>query len=300
MKNFAKFLIERGVLNHKQLVDICAYQEKCAVGLVEILRDEEMLEINKLSDLILESIEKGEHFYNLLHTYDKNLTQKAIDKSQNATPSFSSVLVQQDHLGAQELQDLYDEYQNSQAHSVENSSHEEEDENGGLSAAALESLRELGMDTAELESSNSKVEVEDHDLEYLNFFNQEKRDNILDLVTSVEHEILNGGDYQNLLNSLFKDFHLLKGAARLDDFKLSEKLIDQSEQLVCSIIESSAESADIFMNYKQAFNQAVSVIWDIRQNILEKEDEASFWKDENNKGRYMQLMKNLKYHSVAA
>jgi hypothetical protein len=318
MKSFAEFLIEKNIVSSQQLVNACVAQEKEAIGLIEALSKSEHYNDEETSGFILKSMVSGEHIYTLLLKHDESIARKLIDEIQTNNPSLATIFVEQGVCKHEELNQLYKEYeQQFNEPPVEKDSGDDSfvapSSGGGLSAAALESLREMGMDTTELEGAEANpsdssrgemeiVEIDEkkYDLNYLNFFDESRKDGILKLIQSIHQEASNGGDYQNLLTSLFKEFHQLKGASRLDELKLSEKIIHQSEELVSTIIESGDQGASLFLEFKDAIEQAFSTIWDLRQMVVDKGDEINYWKHEKSKFNFIECMKGLKHQSTAA
>jgi|GEM_PF-4927753 hypothetical protein len=321
MKNFLEFLIKKDVVNHQQVINACVAQEKRTSGVIEMLSEGQLLSTENISGLILKSMESGEHIYSLILAHDKSIAEKLVDEIQTNNPSLASIFVEQGVCDREHLAQLYKEFEEQSSETPKGKDSDDDSSSdtassGGLSAAALESLRELGMDTSELEGAEAPTErsstpevkpeaktveeEEKHDLHYLSFFDKPKRDGVSKLIQSIHDEASNGGDYQNLLSSLFKEFHQLKGASRLDELRLSEKMIHQSEELISYIIESGDQGGNLFLKFKNSIEHAFSTIWDLRQMIVDKGDEIYYWKHEKSKSNFIECMKGLKYQSAAA
>lgn len=357
MSTFAKFLIDKNIINQNQLIEVYVYQEKMAPGLINVISESKLLDRDELVRLVLQSAQTGEHVYNLLLEHDISIAKGVVSLVQEQTPNFIRSIAELDICDEKKLSELYDEFQSHlpfeseepttpeaieetnenmntsddvglsaaaleslrelgmDTEELENSvTHKEEvddsvatEEEVGLSAAALESLRELGMNTEELEQSVEKKESEkkcdktlEHKFAYLSYFDDERKNDINKVIDSVQSEIDKDGDYQNLLSSLFKEFHLLRGAAEEDGLQLSERLIAQSERSVATVIESGPNAAAAFAKLKFGFEQALNAIWELREAIVKNGDETSFWKNEKNKKVYVDSVRLLKSSLVAA
>lgn len=153
-----------------------------------------------------------------------------------------------------------------------------------LSEAALESLRELSPDAAEgLEISSAPSDKavecgpnETFKNEFCETFNETMYKKMNKIVKIIFSTVKEEGDFSNFFNSLFREFHLVKGASRLAGFKLVEETIDQWEDILGTFFKlEEAQKKEWFELHSGKLTVLIDSCWEIRNQINSNVDDAS-------------------------
>jgi len=182
-----------------------------------------------------------------------------------------------------------------------------------VNSAALESLKELGIsDKEELESLESKTNssptnqdlsegTSDEDGAKLNdtfleqlltTFDDHMYKRLNKIVVIIDDTAKSDGDIANFFNSLYRDFHVIKGVARLCEAIKLEELINKWELVIESIFNNSNEDNKKWVEENLAsLKETVALMWDMRESIAQTSSEDSFLNDQNNKENYEKLCK---------
>lgn len=176
--------------------------------------------------------------------------------------------------------------ENSSPTIKESNDESEAEGEGVINAAALESLKELGMvPEEELKSLESGLADEDNksDLEnsYLKIFTE-------DLFSEMNSHVDVLSD-RSARENIFENMMKLKGAARLENAKISTKLID-------GVLEHFEKIRDGAMGEDQVnfLKNALNILWSLRESIKLNGSEAMFWKDEIKKSEFVGVLRELK------
>ncbi len=197
----------------------------------------------------------------------------------------------------------------SKVSSTNNSEIVEETE---ISSAALESLKELGLsDDGEIKKLESQVSVKksaelELDVpiisENTSSFNETFLEQLLDtfdvnmhtrlkkIVSIIEDTAKADGDIANFFNSLYRDFHVLKGVARLCEAKNLENLIDKWEMKIEVLFNNSNEENKIWVHESLSdLSDTIELLWRFRESISESKSENLFLSSEENKEHFEKL-----------
>ncbi len=100
--------------------------------------------------------------------------------------------------------------------------------------------------------------------------------------------------FEEIMRSLYRDLHSIKGTARFISAALTEKLIHASEDLLgfAQQFHSQLSRDDL----KNVFNQilkSIDIALALRKPIVEKQSEEPFWQDAASKNNYLSHLRNL-------
>lgn len=182
---------------------------------------------------------------------------------------------------------------------------ESESEKVAISAAALESLRELGgVPESELEAltkvtetlkEESDVELEPSAMDYISIYDDKKNKKINKILDMIKGAAQTDNDIANYFNSLFRELHVVKGAAVLVDAKYSKKLIEIWELIIDKIFSmSNPELKAWFHSYEQCLKDTSSLLWEIREAVRSGKSEEQYMQEESARGKYLGNIGTLK------
>jgi hypothetical protein len=171
------------------------------------------------------------------------------------------------------------------------------DESSGeikLSDAALESLRELDPNAADglvptegetcVAESNESSPNETFKKEFCETFNESMYNKMNKIIKIIFNTVKEEGDFSNFFNSLFREFHLIKGASRLAGFKLIEEVVEDWEDILDNFFKlEEEEKKEWFNSHGSKLSTLVDSIWDIRNQIKLNDDETSISFEQVNK-----------------
>lgn len=174
-----------------------------------------------------------------------------------------------------------------------------------ISAAALESLRELGgVPESELDAltkvteslkEESESELEPSALDYISIYDDKKNKKINKILEMIRSAADSDNDIANYFNSLFRELHVVKGAAVLVDAKYSKKLIEIWELIIDKIFTmSNPELKAWFHSYESCLKDTSSLLWEIREAVRNGNSEEQFMLDENARSKYLGNIGTLK------
>jgi len=174
-----------------------------------------------------------------------------------------------------------------------------------ISAAALESLKEMGGvpedELAALEkvtetlASESESVLEPSALDYISIYDEKKNQKINKILKMVKEAAEGDSDIANYFNSLFRELHVVKGAAVLVDAKYSKKLIEIWELIIDKIFTmSNPELKAWFFSYEDALVGTSKILWDIRESIKNGASEDNYMENEAARSSYLSNIGTLK------
>jgi TusA-related sulfurtransferase len=191
-----------------------------------------------------------------------------------------------------------------------------------VSSAALESLKELGLSAdSEISELESSIEVGDVELskekvsdetgpdqdkksedsgdlndafleQLLTTFDSHMLSRLKKIVSIIEDTAKADGDIANFFNSLYRDFHVIKGVARLSEAKNLETLIDKWEEVIEKLFSNSNEDNKKWVGNNLAdLSEVIEFMWNIRESISSSRTESTFMNSPENQTSFEKLCK---------
>ncbi|MDD0854203.1 hypothetical protein HBN50_13910 [Halobacteriovorax sp. GB3] len=355
---FGEYLLSKNIISRGQLLEVLADQENSTKSVFEIIQGESFFEKMNLSKAIHIMYEKKISFLNACLDADvlaQNECESVIMKMQESRPNFIEILVEKSILSAEDINKHYEEFLNAgdiQSSKPESSISAESDE-VEISDAALESLRELGIDDSSLKaevsvasassvneetsdegeieisaaaleslkeiggvssdilnelessagasttesdnSSSNSTEIEGFVSQYLDTFTDKTYKKMSKVVGMIYSTAESGSDVANIMNSLYRELHITKGAACLADLKISEKLLDVTEELLEKLFKlPNNELIKWVKDNLTCLEDCIDILWDLRGAIHSAGNELEFWSIEEQKIRYTNNIKKIK------
>ncbi len=203
----------------------------------------------------------------------------------------------------------------------DNNESSSEDSEVELSAAAIESLKELQGDSFDMsvlgEASNEKKEekvqeqrdnlsekeivqdIANHKTEdecdFAQVFNLKKYNKILKIKDMILKAAQNDGEVSNYLNSLYKEVHIVKGAAALDGVSKLSKMLDVWELIIDLLFKKDETFLRPWANkYITSLEETLDVSWKIREGLNSGLSEDDIFKQDEVKSQYITCISNLK------
>lgn len=327
---FGKYLIDQKLITHDKLIEALVEQEKSQKSFLEVAIELDLIDIKLIPEFINNALEDKSSFQQYLLktnilTVDKiNQINKA---KTNSGLALGSILVNLGSIDAEKLNTSLREYLNqkklpvtkpvepeisqaaldslnelnlgsSEIKELEETKRVAEPE---ISAAALESLRELGLadDDISIESVESIESNQDNidnglafsglNSDYIDLFSQTYFDEL-----DLHIKSLRSGFDEIILMDIHERITLLLGAATLEDFSFSIKLLKCYQVAIENCIEN--KKSNIFLNFLpfvSKLKEAIALLWDLRNSILEKSDESKFTENNDLKITFFNNLKQV-------
>lgn len=176
---------------------------------------------------------------------------------------------------------------------------ESNDEDTQISAAALESLKELGglsdEELARLENKVASVKSEIQISPYSEAYSEKKQKKLLKIIDMTRSSADLGSDVSNVLNSMYQELVMLKDVTVQYKAKISEKLIATISGLLEEIFKQDNKKVlDWVSQNLVTLEEAVNLLWELRNFMDETGSELAFWSTESCKIRYTSNIKRLR------
>lgn len=277
---FGEFLIEHNVVNKEQLLKALVVQCRQQITVLEVLLEKNIL--NNDQCLEIDKISKAQRKCLLQVAKEQNfLTSEQIEdvvRQQNSSrKKIGEYLVELKFLPEQLLPNLLEKYFSTNKPIITDSPKFEQ--TTPLQSEAVKELDELQW--LEIDASIA--------IEYADLFDSTKLGEMENLVLSWEKQ-----QNAELLRSLFRELHTLKGTARFMKAYLSEKVIHRIEELVSSLIRAdnlvTANDAGMFAD---SIFKGIDLISEIKDFVVANGNERSYWEDGNKRVRLAAYLQNL-------
>jgi hypothetical protein len=310
--SFGQYLLNKGVVDDKQLLSATIVQIESMPSLIKVIRDESLLTDSQLVSVVEKNINEQKSFLAIILD-DGLLTQDQVDqvleKQAALGTSIAQYLINESILSMDEMQTLVGDYLENASSEVappNDSSGENEVEpeaESGINAAALESLKEMGMlsddELAALESESSgskevKKEAPAQEKkekasashlignnEIAEIFNQEKFDTIVANVKG-----LSKGIDSSLLEEIHRDLKVILGISRMNNAKSLGDIVEHWEKVVDHMWSDKMNfSENNLLKVVSDLKKGIQFAWDIREVMnrsVEKSKLAktSEWKEQ--------------------
>jgi hypothetical protein len=286
---FGEFLIAKKVISEDQLLDALTYQIEHLPSFMRVLREEKIISSAELFRMIKVQMETNSDLIGVLRDENKIDEQKLhqiFSKQASSRKMLGEVLVELRITDQSTVENmLYDFLRDKenlktlklerQVESVKQLPKEVE-----ISEAALESLRELGMvfDEAPAVKTTTSVPVEANIFveEFLNVFNGKMKSKLLKVFEILKQSEQDDSDISNYFNSLYRDLHILKGAAQVGDLTITESLLGEWEQVVGKILSMKNDAIKSWcVAGLPALENGLNQLWKMRESIDKDKSEVN-------------------------
>lgn len=261
-----RVIFEEGVLTPEQILEVVNAQVKESKGLTQVLIEKQYLSQGDLEGFVQKRNDRGQNFGEII-------TQKALIPSAR-------------------LQELFGEYTSSSVKKVEIKTKPtiveelkpiEENKNSSqptVNAAALESLKELGIEDDSLlaetatsepqkqETAAKPVEMSIFANELVNSLDEKFFKKIEKISKIIGDAVDNQSDVNTYLNTLYKDFHIVKGAACLAEAKQMEEVLNKWEEVLESLFKFDEEQIRNWFNgHSNILQETLGLLGKMKENI---------------------------------
>ncbi len=158
-----------------------------------------------------------------------------------------------------------------------------------ISAAALESLKELGMDINS-QKVEQKVPANPFVDQFLELFTEKFKNKVLKLLQIMKKSVDENADVTNYINSLYRDVHLIKGSVMLAELKLVEDFISLlDEKIEKQLINDTTKLNAWFKVSHSVLDQSINALWTYTQNLSQSKNDQTIQANDE----MVQLIQNL-------
>ncbi len=315
---FGEYLISKKKITNGQLIDALAKQVEEMPSLLRMLKSANVLKDDVIVDLIGEQARKETDLLAIIRE-KKVLTSDQINnlfkaQAENRRP-LGMILVADGVLSEAEVNVLVDEYLTIDTNAKAKPMASAPSGSSKISAAALESLKELGM-AGEFDGENISTDIgtvcekvtpadgcsfdfskklpEVFVGQFLNAFNENEKNKLKKIVDMMISIAQNGDDVANVVNSLYREVHIVMGASKLAEISVTKELVTALDVLVAKLF--AVKQADLCCwvgDYIHHVIEAVEVLWLIRTSLVTDGSEKNFWANESFKARYISVKNEL-------
>ncbi|EQC49539.1 hypothetical protein M899_3125 [Bacteriovorax sp. BSW11_IV] len=327
--SFIRAVSEKKLLSGQEILDVLNKCENEKMSFSAVCKRDGVLSSDKFSDAFSYVQEKSLNFANILmerfnvdgeelkkhfnsfkeanHTNladSDNVEIQKVDAVENDSFISSAALESLKELGTlsdAEIAELTKSddlnFSNESATSEEKT--ESSDEDTQISAAALESLKELGgLSDEELQRLENKVASVKSEIQispYSEAYNEKKQKKLLKIIDMTRSSADLGSDVSNVLNSMYQELVMLKDVTIEYKAKISEKLIATISGLLEEMFkQDNKKLLDWVSRNLVTLEEAVNLLWELRNFMDETGSELAFWSTESCKIRYTSNIKRLR------
>lgn len=285
---FGDYLVSEKIITTNQLLEALCFQLESMPSLFKILFEKKLVASEKLLSLIKEHIKNDFDLISSLES--KNLlTKDQVNSIMQAQLSqkmpLGQVLVKLQFFTSVDLSTHLENYfkvKDTYGLKELSKTNESTNTNDHISDAALDSLRELGIDVSEFTSgvtTNSNVSNQSQSApsslsprlevkHFLDVFNEKQKNKLLKLIEFCMNDLNKGIEIGNYFNSLFRDMHLLKGAVSFSEIQSLEKPLMQIDELLDKKLSSGEVNLSAFVKqHSTNLQKFVHTLWILRLYI---------------------------------
>lgn len=297
---FGDYLVQKNVISYEQLLHALCFQIESMPSMVRIVIENKIIDSKNMLELLKKQAKDDLDILDLLMR-DKLITEQKLAELEMQQVSykvplgealvklnFSSIDVVEKH-----LKEFYDQKFHLTAPETTAVSTTPEVE---ISAAALESLRELGfnIDGPATNVTINTIEPKPFIEQYLELFSEKFKKKLLKLLEILEKEVSTDSDISNYLNSLYRDLHLLKGAVVLSELSMQEKFLNAWElKIEYLLAKNNDEIRSWCKQHLSALVQSVNLLWEVRQLIDVNKTDSLIEKDERFLSEFEELIDKI-------
>lgn len=272
---FGDYLVQKNVINYSQLLEALCFQIESMPSMIRIVIDHKVIDSKEMLELLKKQAKDDQDILTVLKN-EKKLTDEKINELELKQLSYKiplgEAIVKLNFSSMDTVDKLLKEFYDQKFNISESEKKPApvESTQVEISAAALESLKELGI-TIDEPATNvtiSNQEAKPFVDQYLDLFSEKFKKKLLKLTEILEKEINTDSDISNYLNSLYRDLHLLKGAIALSELLSQEKLITAWENKIEIYLSKSNDEIRIWCKQNiENLNRSINLLWDARTSI---------------------------------
>jgi hypothetical protein len=289
---FGDYLVNEKIITTNQLLEALCFQLESMPSFFKILFEKQLVSSDKLLSLIKEHIKNDFDLISALES-KKLLTKDQVNLIMQTQISqkipLGQVLVKLQFISSMDLMNhLENYYKVKDTYGMKESSGDKESseaDNDNISDAALDSLRELGIDVSELmgnssaaatptttsssmTSTASQISPRPEVKHFLDVFNEKQKNKILKLIDFCLADIAKGTEIGNYFNSLFRDIHLVRGAVSFSEIESLEKPLSKLDDTLDKKLALGEANLSVFMKqHSQDLQKCIESLWHIRLYI---------------------------------
>ena len=316
---FGEFLVIHKVINEDQLLDALTYQVENLPSFIRVLRDEKIISSEDLFRMIKIQLETNSDLVEVLRD-EKKLDELQLHnlflKQASNRKMLGEVLVELNITDQATVESkLYEFLRNKdnlnqikidEEKAILKSTSKEVE----ISDAALESMRELGLDTGGMSSNDKALNTTESISEntqpaeenifvdeYLGVFNNKMKNKLAKLVEILKKSAQDDSDIANYFNSLYRDLHVLRGAAQAGELAITENFLGEWEAVIERNVTKNSEVIRKWCgNGLPALEQGLAHLWQLREIIAKDKSETKFNSMKElmlNHSAYLSIIKTL-------
>lgn len=315
---FGEYLIVKKVINEDQLLDALTYQIENLPSFMRVLRESKIISSEDLFKMIKIQLETHSDLIEVLRDeqkIDENQLHQLFVKQSSDRKMLGEVLVELKITDQSTVEkNLYDFLRDKD--NLKKIMQEEQEasvktvaKDIAISDAALESLRELGMGleapVAAAPAAKAVVAEEEEEAaeanifvdEYISTFNNKMKNKLNKLIEILKQSMQDDSDIANYLNSLYRDLHVLRGAAQAAELNLTENFLGLWE----SVVEHNmTKSSDVIKKWGvaglPALEKGLLHLWNLREIVSKSKSESKITKMQDTMAlhnEYVAVVKSL-------
>jgi hypothetical protein len=283
---FGDYLIEKKIITPTQLILALVHQLEHLPSLIRLIHESGLVAPSELLEVMKIHIKQDTDILAVL-IQRKKITEAQVNdlalKQWSKRLPLGEVLVQLNILTKYQLEAYLEAYfelkEQVAGPSSICASRDSQSGDSLINDAALESLRELGIDTSSFDRPASKgtrtLHAKEEVKHFLDIFTEKQKNKMLKLIAIIDDTNKKNEDLGNYVNSLFRDLHLIKGAIFLADISAIETATTSwDESLELALSRGDAGVKHWCMTYLAHFHSYIEKLWEIRIKIdADKTDE---------------------------
>ncbi len=277
---FGDYLVKEKIINSNHLISALCFQLENMPSIIRLLYESHYVTADDLLSAITGQIKQDVDVLEVLQKSNKisldQINELGLKQISHKIP-LGETLVKLNILSKPQLENHLDNYFKYKEKISENRLSDQEsnlgtDSNPDINDAALESLRELGVDISQFSSNKvdplSAVEPRLEVNHFLNLFSEKQKNKMLKLIEILQDANRNSLELSNYFNSLFRDFHLLKGAASFSEITLLDPILNSLDVSIDNILLSGESGIKNWCEMKlPILKKILESLWNIRQSM---------------------------------
>jgi len=282
---FGDYLVSQNVISSEQLVLSLIFQIESMPSIYQVIFDEKIINAEVfLKYLKNEAKNENEDLVGQLRKDDlisENKLQELFLKQISKKIPLGEIICRLNFSTPEIINHHLKNYYDKKFHEVEDKKETaKSNDTVEISEAALESLKELGMDISSVKSE-MKVPTNPFIDQFLELFTEKFKNKILKLLQIMKKTVDDGADITNYINSLYRDVHLLKGSVMLAELKLIEEIVTLLDEKIEKQLSSDSTKLNQWfkVSYPQIEN-SIKLFWKYTENIAASKSEEQIGQSE--------------------
>lgn len=283
---FGDYLVQKQIISYEQLLQALCYQIESMPSMIRIVLDNKLVDAKEMLELLKKQAKDDLDILEILKN-EKKLSPEKISELEMKQFAYKiplgEALVKLNFSTLDAIDKHLKEFYEQKFNLAEIPQESSKASDVEISAAALESLKELGIDINGPATNVSVNHLTPKPFidQYLELFSEKFKKKLLKLIDILEKEAGSDSDISNYLNSLYRDLHLLKGAVVLSELNLQEKFISSWENKIEELLAKNNDEIRAWCKLKlNALVLSVNLLWEARQHIDQHKTDQLLESDE--------------------